>query len=180
MSSLADLITPAGGANVDPAHDYRSIVGGIDCSPRRIGYAFVYRDTEHVALSGVERVAREDDLRSRKAAWGRIIRAYTENGYALHQITAIGIEDAYVRFPRIAITTAMSIGNVEAFILQAFPWALIDKMPAASWRSTLGLSGKGKEEPMRHALVYKSPISLQDEADAICIAQATSRRIVPF
>jgi hypothetical protein len=33
---------------------------------------------------------------------------------------------------------------------------------------------------MEHALAYKDYIELQDEADAICIAQATSRRIVPF
>lgn len=180
MSSLAELFVPTGGAIVDPAHDHQSIVGGIDCSPRRIGYAFIYRSTEEVILSGTERVNREDDLRHRKAAWGNIIRRYLDAGHKHHQITAIGIEDAYVRFPRIAITTAMSIGNVEAFILQAFPWALIDKMPAATWRSIIGLPGKGKEAPMEHALTMKAPIVLQDEADAICIAQATSRRIVPF
>ena len=179
MNSLAEHFAPSGGAAIDPVHAHRSVVGGIDCSPRRIGYAFLYRDTEEVLLSGVQQVSREDDLRSRKAAWGRIIHEYLATRSQAHQITAVGIEDAYVRFPRIAITTAMSIGNVEAFILQAFPWALIDKMPAATWRSTLGLPGSGKEAPMEHALTLKATIRIQDEADAICIAQATSRRIVP-
>ena len=180
MSSLAELFKPAGGASTDPAHDHRTIVGGIDCSPRRIGYAFMYRDTEHITISGTEHVHKGNDLWNRKAAWGRIIQRYLNAGNALHQITAVGIEDAYVRYPRIAITTAMSIGNMEAFVLQAVPWALIDLMPASTWRSTLGLPSKGKEAPMEHALTLKDYIELQDEADAICIAQATSRRIVPF
>jgi Holliday junction resolvasome RuvABC endonuclease subunit len=140
----------------------------------------MYRDTEHVVISGTEHVHKGDDLRNRKSAWGRILRAYAASGAAPHQITAIGIEDAYMKFPRVAIQTAMSIGNMEAFIMQAFPWALIDLVPAATWRSTIGISGKGKEAPMMHALTIKQPIEMQDEADAICIAQATSRRIVPF
>jgi Holliday junction resolvasome RuvABC endonuclease subunit len=180
MSSLAELFKPAGGASIDTAHDHRSIVGGVDCSPRRIGYAFIYRDTESVLISGTEHTPKGNDLWNRKAAWGRIIQRYLDAGGALHQITAVGLEDAYVKYPRVAITTAMSIGNMEAFVLQAVPWALIDLMPASTWRSTLGLPARGKEAAMEHALAYKDYIELQDEADAICIAQATSRRIVPF
>jgi Holliday junction resolvasome RuvABC endonuclease subunit len=180
MTSLAELFQPVGGASVDPVHAHTTFVGGIDSSPRRIGYCFISQETEMILISGTEHVEQADDLRSRKAAWGRILRAYLQAGGVPHQITAIGIEDAYMKFPRVAIKTAMSIGNMEAFILQAFPWALIDLIPASTWRSTLGISGKGKEAPMMHALTLKDYIQMQDEADAICIAQATARRIVPF
>lgn len=180
MTTLADLFDPSGAANTDPAHDAHTVVGGIDCSPRRIGYCFMYQDTEEVIASGVQHVKRGDDLRLRQIAWGMIIQHYKSIGTEPHQITAIGIEDAYVRFPRAAVQTAISIGNMEAFMISSFPWILIDRLFPATWRSTLGIKLSGKEPIMEHALKLHPDITTQDEADAICIAQATARRIIPF
>lgn len=180
MTVLSELLYQAGDASVDPVHEARSFVGGIDCSPRRIGYCFMERDTEEILISGTQHVDSGDDLRHRRAAWKRITREYAEAGGHPHEIIAVGIEDAYMKFARVAIKTAMSIGNLEAFIMQDYSWALIELISASTWRSTLGLSSKGKEDPMLHAKTLKSYIEMQDEADAICIAQATSRRIVPF
>jgi Holliday junction resolvasome RuvABC endonuclease subunit len=180
MTTLAEVWDPSGSVNTDPVHDARGIVGGIDCSPRRIGYCFMYQDTEEVLISGTKHIKRGDDLRLRHVAWGMILNEYERTGQRKHQLLAIGIEDAYVKFPRQAIETALSVGNMEAFMLCSLPWVLIDRFYAATWRSILGIKLAGKEPIMEHALRVHAQIATQDEADAICIAQATARRIVPF
>ena len=93
-----------------------AVVIGLDASPRRIGWAIV-DDAEQILSSGTEHVDAGDDLRYRLGAWHRItaeLNRVCDSG----QLVAVGIEDVYVRFPRQAIQSALTVGNLEAFALR--------------------------------------------------------------
>lgn len=155
-----------------------AVVIGLDASPRRIGWAII-DDAEQVLSSGTEHVDAGDDLRHRLGAWHRItaeLNRVCDSG----QLVAVGIEDVYVRFPRQAIQSALTVGNLEAFALRSYSWILVERLMPTAWRRVCGIEQGGKEAPMLWARERSPYLTDQDEADAICISVATLRSINNF
>ena len=103
-------------------------------------------------------------------------------------MSAIVIEDAWLGPNRQgSLNHARCIGHAEAFAIQSFPYALIERVMPQSYRALLCLPRKGKEPLMSYARTiidmahsdnaYTTPSGWnepldQDTADAICIAYA--------
>lgn len=149
----------------------RSLILGLDASPKRIGWALVtFDEGEHVA-HGLLHVVGEDDLRARREAFREIARSADARG----DVCAVVIEDAYVGVSRRGtILHAISVGNVEAWAATRWPQQLVVRTSAASWRKAVGLPTRGKEPVMEWATQALGAVS-QDEADAYGIAVAGNR-----
>jgi len=146
----------------------RSIILGLDVSPKRIGWALIDYDNGHHLAHGVEHVNGDDDLRARRIAF----RDVTHTADARGDVCAVFVEDAYVGASRRGtIIHAMSIGNVEAWAANRWPDQLVARIAPATWRSTLGLPTRGKEPVMAWASERVGVVS-QDEADALGVACA--------
>lgn len=149
-----------------------TIVVGLDASPLRIGFAIMIVQTGELLASGTMHVANTgDDLRNRQAAW-RHIMFESNRVVDSSQIVCVGLEEAYVRFKRQAILSALTIGNLEAFALRSYPWILVHRLLPTEWRRIIGIKQGGKEAPMAYARMILPDLDDQDEADAIYIARA--------
>jgi Holliday junction resolvasome RuvABC endonuclease subunit len=158
-------------ARVDP--DMLTV--GIDASPKRIGWAIQHAG--EVLRADTWHVDPAEDIRSRREAWNlirdEIRNAERQSHRDLHRI---GIEDSYLGpNKRGSLNLARTIGHVEAWAFVSYPYASIDRIPAASWRSLCGLPGRGKEAPLAYAQELHAGLTIQDTADAICIAIAAGR-----
>ena len=158
-------------ARVDP--DFLTV--GIDASPKRIGWAIQHAG--RIILADTWHVDPAADIRSRREGWTTIrdaIRhAEREHHRDLHRI---GIEDSYLGpNKRGSLNLARTIGHVEAWAFVSYPYARIDRIAAASWRSLCDLPGRGKEAPLAYAQELHTRLTSQDTADAICIAIAAGR-----
>lgn len=160
---------------------------GVDASHRRVGYAIsadgiiVAYNTWHVDTT--------DDIADRARLWTSL-RDEIRTLEAAHKadLLHVGIEDAYMGpNRRVGLQHARTIGQMEALAHKSFPDATQERIPAASWRKTLGIEQRGKTAPMREArrildeshssLNYAAPsgwcnVTDQDMADAICIVTA--------
>lgn len=146
----------------------RSLILGLDVSPKRIGWALVNYETGYHVAHGVEHVAGDDDLRARRLAFSEIARDADARG----DVCAVILEDAYVGVSRRGtITHAVSVGNVEAWAATRWPDQLVVRLAPASWRKAVGLPTRGKEPVLEWAERVCGPVS-QDEADAIGVAAA--------
>lgn len=160
----------------------RSLVIGLDVSPRRIGWAAISYETGETLNAGCQIVAADDDLRARREAFRELAR--TADGVG--DVGAVILEDAYAGPSRAGtIRHALSIGNVEAFAAARWPDVLVDRVAPATWRSVLGLEQRGKADPLEYARqAYQADTGRrlgecvtvkaheQDAADALCIAKA--------
>lgn len=153
----------------------RSLILAIDASPKRLGWACVDYETAEVILSGVEHTTEPDDLKDRRAR----IKYIAHEAMGRGDVCAAFVEDAYAGpSSRITVQHAMSVGNVEAFLLERWPLILVDRIAPATWRSILGIDARGKTAPLKYADKHAHRlIESQDEADAICIAIAANRLI---
>jgi hypothetical protein len=171
-------VSPPAPANIlqdDPlvgAGGVHTVVIGLDASPLRIGYAIMVLQTGELLKSGTMHVSNTgDDLRNRQAAW-RHIMAEANRVTDSSLIVCVGLEEAYVRFKRQAILSALTIGNLEAFALRSYPWILVHRLQPTEWRKLIGIKQGGKEAPLAYAQTVKPGLLDQDEADAICITRA--------
>ena len=152
-----------------------TVIIGLDASPLRIGYAIMILQTGELLSSGTMHVSNTgDDLRNRQAAWRHIMAEVNRVTDSSH-IVCVGLEEAYVRFKRQAILSALTIGNLEAFALRSYPWILVHRLQPTEWRRLISIKQGGKEAPMAYAQTIKPGLDDQDEADAICIARALCR-----
>lgn len=146
----------------------RSVIVGLDVSPKRIGWAVVDYDTGHHIRHGVEHVTGDDDLRARRIAFRNVTHAAESRG----DVCAVILEDAYVGVSRRGtIVHAVSVGNVEAWAAMRWPDQLVVRLAPATWRAAVGLPTRGKEAVMAWACAYVGDMT-QDEADALGIATA--------
>jgi hypothetical protein len=152
---------------------------GLDTSLLRTAYAIIV-DDELVSFGTIHT---REGLADRRDAW-KLIR---DEARRLERIThshtrAVVIEDAWLGPNRLgSLNHARCVGHAEAFALQAFPYAMIERVMPQSWRALLNLPKKGKEGAMRYServceISNKrsgwSDELDQDSADAICIAYA--------
>lgn len=148
----------------------RALVLGLDASPRRIGWALVdYEDATIVEL-GVEFTPAGDDLRNRR----RAVREIAKTARRIGDVFAVFVEDAYAG-PNRAVTVqhAGTVGNVEAFALERWPRILVARLASSTWRSSIGVSAKGKADVVLWAQNKTGrAMWTQDEADALGIATA--------
>lgn len=153
----------------------RSLILGIDASPKRIGWACVDYDTAEYITSGTEHVTESDDLKHRRSLVKDIAHAAMSRG----DVCAAFVEDAYAGpNHQITLMHAMSVGNIEAFLLERWPLILVDRIQPSTWRRVLGLPKTGKEAALEHAqTITQRAIDSQDEADAVCIALAANKLI---
>lgn len=150
------------------------LIIGVDASPLRIAYAITLGD-EIISHSLLHT---RQGLAERRAAW-LLIRADArlreeETGLDVH---AIGIEDVWFGLNRRGVLNhSLSVGQTMAWSHTAFPYSHIRLVSPQSWRSACGLPKNGKKPAAEYAARlagYK--LASQDEADAICIAIATSK-----
>ena len=167
---------------------YRGIIIAIDTSLLRTAYAI----THNADLVAFKTIYTKDGLTDRRDAWktirdeARRVERITHN-----QVGAIVIEDAWLGPNRQgSLNHARCIGHAEAFAIQSFPYALIERVMPQSYRALLCLPRKGKEPLMSYAKGildmahsdrgYTTPSGWnepldQDSADAICIAYAAQK-----
>lgn len=153
----------------------RSLILAIDASPKRLGWAVVDYDTAELITSGTEHTTDPSDLQDRRSR----IRWIAHEAMGRGDVCAAFVEDAYAGpNKRTTIQHAMSVGNVEAFLLERWPLILVDRITPATWRSILGLPQRGKQAPLEYAQTRTTrTLTSQDEADAICIATAANKLI---
>ena len=153
----------------------RSLILAIDASPKRLGWAVVDYDTAELITSGTEHTTNPSDLQDRRSR----IRWIAHEAMGRGDVCAAFVEDAYAGpNKRTTIQHAMSVGNVEAFLLERWPLILVDRIQASTWRMVLGLAKTGKQAPLEYAQTRTTKrLDSQDEADAICIATAANKLI---
>lgn len=153
----------------------RSLILAIDASPKRLGWAAVDYDSAELVTSGVEHTTDPNDLQDRRAR----IKYIAHEAMSRGDVCAAFVEDAYAGpSSRITVQHAMTVGNIEAFLLERWPLILVDRIAPATWRSILGIDPRGKTAPQRYADKHaRRLIDSQDEADAICIAIAANKLI---
>lgn len=164
---------------------YRGIIIAIDTSLLRTAYAITH-DADLIAFQTLHT---KDGLEDRRDAWKTIRDEARRVERITHtHVGAIVIEDAWLGPNRQgSLNHARCIGHAEAFAIQSFPYALIERVMPQSYRALLCLPRKGKEPLMSFAKRildtahsdhgYTAPSGWADEldqdtADAICIAYA--------
>jgi Holliday junction resolvasome RuvABC endonuclease subunit len=147
---------------------------GIDASPRRIGWCV--QNAGRIIAADTWHIDQASSIRSRREAW-TMIRDTIRTAERVHHLDLhrIGIEDSYLGpNKKGSLDLARTIGHIEAWAFVSYPYTLIERIPAATWRRLCGLPSKGKDAPLDYARQYR-PINDQDTADAICIALAAAR-----
>ena len=151
----------------------RSVILGLDASPKRIGWAVVDYDAGTWIAHGVSTVSGDDDLRARRETFASIAQRADRFG----DVCAIIIEDAYVGVNRRGtITHAVSVGNVEAWASTRWPDQLVVRLAPTTWRKAIGVATVGKAAVMDWAVPQIGRVS-QDEADAFGVAVAGHRLV---
>ena len=167
---------------------YRGIIIAIDTSLLRTAYAITH-DADLIAFKTIHT---KDGLEDRRDAWKTIRDEARRIERITHdQVGAIVIEDAWLGPNRQgSLNHARCIGHAEAFAIQSFPYALIERVMPQSYRALLCLPRKGKDPLMSYARTiidmahsdnaYTTPSGWnepldQDTADAICIAYAAQK-----
>ena len=155
------------------------IIIGLDTSLLRTAYAIIV-DGELLAFGTIHT---KEGLADRRDAWKTIRDEARRIERITHSHTrAVVIEDAWLGPNRLgSLNHARCVGHAEAFALQAFPYAMIERVMPQSWRALLNLPKKGKEGAMRYServceisnkhSGWADKLD-QDSADAICIAYA--------
>jgi Holliday junction resolvasome RuvABC endonuclease subunit len=151
---------------------------GIDASPRRIGWAV--NIAGDIILADTWHVDKIRDIRDRREAWLHIRDAIRTAERVHHRdLHRIAIEDSYLGpNKKGSLDLARTIGHVEAWAIVSYPYVSLTRMPAATWRSLCGISGRGKDASLEYANQYRKQYGIvddQDTADAICIAIAAAR-----
>lgn len=147
----------------------RSLILGLDVSPRRIGWALINYDNATYIKANTTHTPRGNDLTNRQQAFTDIARTADSLG----DICAIILEDAYAGPNRAGtITHALSIGNVEGFAATRWPSILVERIKPATWRKHCGLPRQGKEPVKEWAANKTGTLLDQDASDALAIAHA--------
>jgi Holliday junction resolvasome RuvABC endonuclease subunit len=146
---------------------------GLDVSERRVGWALVDYDSAKPVNIGTIHTPADDDLNHRARAWRSISIAADQAG---GDIEAVILEAPYAGPNRQgSLRAAMAIGNLAGIASARLgPSVLIDTIQPATWRTTIGISTRGKTAPLNHArtLTNNPTLNDQDAADALCIATA--------
>ena len=161
----------------------RSLLLGIDVSPRRLGYGLVDLLTGEPVACGCEAIDLPDHGWSRKRVAvalnnvpGGIPFAYPP----AYEIQAVYIEHPISRFPGVAYDEGRAVGITQAEVERRWPHAPVEFLKPAEWRKLAGLPGNAsKTDVWRHAYEVVAPalhIGVQDAADALLIAVAGQRR----
>lgn len=178
-----DPLDDAGGSRVKPG-----IVLGFDVSKRRVGAATVDYTTSSILDASLHHITdTPSDITNRHTAFQAIAKAANKRGVVL----AVFIEDGFLMRHTGMLASLYAIGHIEAWAHQTWPGILVDRIKPATWRSTLGLAARGKDDPLffarehfhtdtdTHLATHLGTKSTQakssgeqDAADAICIALA--------
>lgn len=153
----------------------RSLILGLDASPKRIGWAIIDYDNAHPIKWGTHHlqdaacINPADDLRARRHIFQDIAKHADERG----DVCAVIIEDAYVGVSKQgSINHALSVGNVEAFASNRWPFILVERLKPATWRKHIGVKQRGKGPTIDWAKDLTGHTLTDDEADALGIATA--------
>ena len=160
-------------------------VVAFDVSARRIGGAVVDYTSGKITHASVMHTNTGDDLNARYDQFATF--AATLDYFPI----GVFIEDGFLMRHTGMVATLCAIGNIEAWSHTQWPGTLVTRIKPATWRKTLGLQSRGKDDPLFYArenfhtdtgkhlanhLNVKSTRSKtsgeQDAADAICIAKA--------
>ena len=151
------------------------LVCGIDASALRTGYCIMLGDM--IVDCDTIHTSSLDRLKDRSAAWRHIsLRLRNAEHLFKMDVRIIAIEDVFLGpNKKGSLEAARVTGHYEAWAYHAYPYALIERIGASSWRKALNLSSVGKEAPYAYATeLLNDPIEKisQDTADAICIASS--------
>lgn len=167
----------------------RSLLLGLDVSPRRMGWGLVDLVTGEPVACGCEAIDLPQHGWSQRqvcqALWDISQRHFFYPGNA-------ELQAVYIEMPALppgsgtkgAFNAGRAVQAVSDEVGSLWPWAPVEYLQPAEWRKLAGLKGNAsKQDVWEHVFLEIGPrhldmgsISEQDACDAICIAVAGQRR----
>lgn len=170
----------------------RSLLLGLDVSPRRLGWGLVDLVTGEPVACGCERLWPDPEVpvewtRQRRLVHEALTAAHWSHDGSPCEIQAVYIEDTAGAGKYRQHDAGRAQGIVEAEVERRWPHAPIEHLKPAEWKQGAGLPGNASKgavmtEAMRiqynldHPAKYVLDLSFQDAADALLIAVAGQRR----
>jgi hypothetical protein len=176
----------------------RSLLLGLDVSPRRLGWGLVDLVTGEPVACGCEQLWVEKPKRMREEIdWQdhpkRTSRAVSEIplGATMHcrragEVQAVYVEHPISRYPGMAYDEGVAVGIAIAEVKRRWPWAPVQTLKPSEWRQLAGLPGNASKDAVNESaqlLAYHSGLRKvryetlpQDAADGLLIAVAGQKR----
>lgn len=166
----------------------RSLVLGLDVSPRRLGWGLVDLLTGEAVACGMEPIDLPDHEwsheRTRDALERVNSRAHIRvtSPQTWMEIQAVYIECPISRFPGMAYNEGRAVGLACGEVQRRWPWVQFDEshhLKPGEWRKLAGLKGNASKQDVwfaATALLLTEYAHSQDAADALLIAVAGQRR----
>ena len=177
----------------------RSMLLGLDVSPRRLGFGLVDLVSGEPVACGCEAIElpkngwdRMQVVMALQVPHGTQARFDADQAYLAGEIQAVYVEHPISRFPGMAYDEGRAVGMVHAEVQRRWPHAPVEYLKPSEWRLLAGLKGNASKaevtlraielgfgdevmEDQSRCLSWVVPGG-QDAADAACIAVAGQRR----
>ena len=157
----------------------RSLLLGLDVSPKRLGYGLVDLLTGEPVACGCESI----DLPDHGWMHQQVRDAFLHAGAGIvGEIQAVYIEDTAQAGKYRQHDAGRAQGIVQAEVERRWPWATVQFVKPKEWRVLAGLPGNASKKDVWIVAddmleeVGLQPASTQDAADALLIAVAGQRR----
>lgn len=170
----------------------RSLLLGLDVSPKRLGWGLVDLLTGEPVACGCESIDLPDHgwmHQQVQTALTTVTRHMTApgdgsariDGYVIRklvgEIQAVYVEDTAQAGKYRQHDAGRAQGIVQAEVERRWPWAPVQFLKPSEWKKLAGLKGNaGKHEVYEVAIKVHQPVGMQDAADALLIAVAGQRR----
>lgn len=162
------------------AFGVRSLVLGLDVSPRRLGWGLVDLETGEAVACGMEPI----DLPDHGWWHQQITRALRrvadvalwDSDDPRGEVSAVYIECPISRFPGMAYNEGRAVGALHGEVERRWPWVHMGEdvyLKPSEWKKLAGLKGNAsKADVWAEALRIGGRVIAQDAADALLIARA--------
>lgn len=165
----------------------RDLILGFDVSKKRIGVGVVCYQTGQCVDAQVWMTDKPGFELARRCS---LVEWYANSliGTTVH---AVFLEDTFLMRHTGMVDSIVALGNVEALAAFLWPGRLVDRIKPTTWRKTLNLQPRGKDDPLFYAREHfhndtgthlsahlgvpatrSKSSGEQDAADALCIAKA--------
>jgi hypothetical protein len=173
----------------------RSLLLGLDVSPRRLGWGLCDLVTGEPVACGCEQLWVEKPKRLReeidwqehpartRAALSAMPLGATMHCRRVGEVQAVFVEHPISRFPGMAYDEGMAVGIAIAEVKRRWPWVAVQTLLPSEWRVLAGLKGNASKGEVRRDALDLMIMSVghplfiaQDAADALLIAIAGQKR----
>ena len=163
----------------------RSLLLGLDVSPRRMGWGLVDLVSGEPVACGCEAIDLPQNGWERMIVSAALLRGPLNAMKPDGEVQAAYIEHPISRFPGMAYDEGRAVGMVHAEVQRRWPHAPVEYLKPAEWRVLAGLKGNASKQDVFWAAidlgvrwnhVEETDDINQDAADALLIAVAGQRR----